>query len=149
MAELQKPITPHALRTQDITVFGATGFTGQLISKHLAKDAPHALKWAIAGRSTEKLNKLLDTLKAIPDATNLPEVHSLADNDLDEVVSSSRVVISTIGPYTLHGEKFLKACIENGTSWVDLTGEIPWVSDMISKYETLARKTGAVVSVFP
>ncbi|RPA87524.1 hypothetical protein BJ508DRAFT_410290 [Ascobolus immersus RN42] len=148
MATMEKRrIIPLTQRSTDIVVLGASGFTGKLISKHLTLDAPQYLKWSISGRSTEKLNSLLATLELLPTTTtrNLPKIQSFEEIDLDTIVGDTRVVISTIGPYALFGEKFLKSCVENGTAWLDLAGEIPWYGDMLQKYETLARETGAVI----
>ena len=44
-----------ATRDLDIVVFGATGFTGELTAAYLAENAPPGCRWALAGRSTAKL----------------------------------------------------------------------------------------------
>lgn len=149
MAENQRQFTPLATRPHDIVLLGATGFTGTLIAHHLTTHGPTSLSWTISGRSSSKLNALFEDLKALPGTLNLPTVQSLEDEDLSEMVEKARVAICTIGPYTLHGERFLKACVEKGTSWVDLTGETPWIESMIGKYESLAKQTGSIVSFLP
>jgi short subunit dehydrogenase-like uncharacterized protein len=50
-----------------------------------------------------------------------------------------------VGPYSLYGEYAFKACAENGTHYLDCTGETPWVWKMIRKYETVAKRTGAIM----
>ena len=44
----------------DIVVYGATGFTGQLVAEYLAAHYKNdtALKWAMAGRSLDKLKSV-------------------------------------------------------------------------------------------
>jgi short subunit dehydrogenase-like uncharacterized protein len=49
-----------AVRPYGVVVYGATGFTGQLVAEHLLRtygpgDAASELRWAIAGRSVGKL----------------------------------------------------------------------------------------------
>ncbi|RPA76604.1 hypothetical protein BJ508DRAFT_379373 [Ascobolus immersus RN42] len=138
-------ITPLAERPIDIILLGATGFTGQIIAKHLALNAPLSLKWSISGRSTTKLAALFSSLKAEPAAVNLPSLAPLDSTSLTTLVSTARVAICTIGPATLHAEPFLRACVEAGTAWLDLNGEMPWYAEMLRKYDSLARQTGAII----
>lgn len=39
----------------------------------------------------------------------------------------------------------MRACAENGTHYVDVTGEAPWVKDMVDKYHNIAKTTGAII----
>src|SRR5690606_2878420 len=64
------------------------------------------------------------------------------------IIKSTKVVLSVVGPYTYHGEKFLQLCVEEGTCWVDLAGEIPWAKEMILRYGELAKQTGSIVCCF-
>ena len=54
-----------------------------------------------------------------------------------------RTVASTVGPYALYGEPLVRACVEAGTDYCDLTGEPQWIRRMLQKYEAAARKSGA------
>lgn len=73
------------------------------------------------------------------------EIANLNDNDLSALAQKTRVFLSTVGPYALYGEHAFKACAEAGTHYVDVTGEVVWVSKMINKYESTAKKTGAIM----
>lgn len=53
------------------------------------------------------------------------------------------MIISTVGPYALHGELLVKVCADTGTDYCDLTGEPQWVRQMIERYQTAAQKSGA------
>jgi short subunit dehydrogenase-like uncharacterized protein len=64
---------------------------------------------------------------------------------LDALAKKTKVLIATIGPYSLHGEHAFKACAENGTHYLDITGEVPYVAEMIRKYEKTAKLTGAIM----
>ncbi|RPB24505.1 hypothetical protein L211DRAFT_170200 [Terfezia boudieri ATCC MYA-4762] len=141
-------IKPMAGRKYDILVVGATGVTGGLITKHLSTNAPN-IKWAVSGRSEEKLNKLIDKLPAVPDI-NKPDILVLdvlndPESKIRSVLDDTRVVIDVVGPYSYWGEKVLKPCVDAGTAWVDLNGEVPWAKEMEEKYQALAEKTKAVI----
>lgn len=73
------------------------------------------------------------------------EVCSLDDSELSVLAKKTKVLIATTGPYALHGEPAFKACAENGTHYLDVTGEIPYVSKMIKKYEKTAKNSGAIM----
>lgn len=103
--------------------------TGELITKYLLTNAPN-IKWAVSGRSEEKLNNLIDNLPAVPDI-NKPDILVLdvlndPESKLRSVFDDTRVVIDVVGPYSYWGEKVLKPCVHAGTAWVDLNGEVPW-----------------------
>lgn len=141
----------------DIVVFGATSFVGKILAGRLL--AQHSgsgegaegsdgsksghLRWAIAGRSKARLNQLRDELG--PAAVNLPILIADAgdDDSLRALCDQARVVVSTVGPYALYGEPLIRACVESGTDYCDLTGEVQWIRRMIQLYESRARVTGA------
>jgi short subunit dehydrogenase-like uncharacterized protein len=131
--------------SHDLTVFGATSFVGQILTRYLAEQfgAHGRLKWAIAGRSEAKLAALRNSLGLA--AGKLPVLVADAADDvaLRQMCQDTRVVISTVGPYALYGEPLVKACAETGTDYCDLTGEVQWIRRMIHAYEPAARKSGA------
>ncbi|KAF3079039.1 hypothetical protein TWF102_002005 [Orbilia oligospora] len=131
----------------DLTLFGATGFTGWIAAQYICKHAPPDLQWAIAGRSQDKLTaKLRDIRRDYPDRA-LPEtiVASLDEVSAIKLASSSKVVVTTVGPFCRYGSKLVKACAEAGTHYVDCTGEYPWVLEMIEKHHETAKQTGAFI----
>ena len=133
-------------RPHDIVVFGATGYTGGLTAEYLARQAPAGTHWALAGRNREKLEAVRTRLTAInPTCASLPLlVADAADPDsLKRVAESTRVVITTVGPYILHGEPLVAACAAAGTDYVDLTGEPEFVDLMWLKYHEQAVQSGA------
>ena len=131
--------------SHDLTVFGATSFVGQILARYLFATfgAHDGLKWALAGRSEQKLQRLRSSLG--PKAARLPiVVADAADADaLEALCGQTRVVISTVGPYALYGEPLVRACVETGTDYCDLTGEAHWIRRMVHGYEKTARKSGA------
>jgi short subunit dehydrogenase-like uncharacterized protein len=131
-------------RDFDIVVFGATGFTGALTATYLARHAPANLRWALAGRSPDRLAAVRDQLAAIDPRLEVMELLSADVTDpasLAAVAARSRVVITTVGPYLQYGEPLVAACAAQGTDYLDLTGEPEFVDRMY-----LAHHAGAVAS---
>ncbi|WP_027522869.1 trans-acting enoyl reductase family protein [Bradyrhizobium sp. Ec3.3] len=128
----------------DIVVYGATGFTGQLVAEYLAahyKD-DKAPKWAMAGRSLDKLKSVRDAIGASVDAPLI--VADASDPaSLKAMVAQTKSVITTVGPYQFYGEELLAACVAAGTDYFDLCGEPVWMRQMIDKYEAAAKTSGA------
>ena len=131
-------------RPYDIVLFGATGFTGQLTAAYLLRQgAP--VRLALAGRNREKLEQIRAQLLAdVPGAT--PPDIVLADSgnpdSLEKLCAQARVIITTVGPYQLHGEPLVAACVSQGCDYVDLTGEPLWVMEMQKKYGEAAEARG-------
>jgi short subunit dehydrogenase-like uncharacterized protein len=128
----------------DIIVYGATGFTGQLVAEYLAahytgKGDP---KWALAGRSLDKLASVRDAIGA-PADTPLIVADASDPASLKAMVDQTRSVISTVGPYQLYGSELLAACVADGTDYFDLCGEPLWMRQMIDAHEATAKSTGA------
>ncbi len=129
-------------REFDLIVFGATGFTGRLVAEYLQLSGAAGARWAIAGRSLDKLGKVRDELQ-LPPTVELLKADAGDAAALQMLVRRARVVITTVGPYQLHGEPLATACAEAGTDYVDLCGEPLWMARMIDKLTPLAEKSGA------
>src|SRR4051812_36674347 len=128
----------------DIVVYGATGFTGQLIAEYLAahyKDDTN-LKWAMAGRSKDKLAAVRDAIGA-PSDTSLVVADASDPASLKAMVARTKSVITTVGPYQLYGSDLLAACVAAGVDYFDLCGEPLWMRQMIETHEAAAKSTGA------
>jgi short subunit dehydrogenase-like uncharacterized protein len=137
-----------ALRSHDVLLWGATGFTGALVAEELVRryGVGRELRWALGGRSREKLEAVRSDLAKIdPRASELPILTGDASDreSLDRIALSSSVVCSTVGPYAVHGRELVAACVEAGTDYCDLTGEPQFVRAMIDAHHARARDTGA------
>ena len=127
----------------DIVVYGATGFTGQLVAEYLAAHyRDGSLKWAMAGRSKDKLASVRDAIGA-PADTPLIVADAGDAASLKAMLAQTRSVISTVGPYQLYGNELIAACVESGTDYFDLCGEPVWMRQMIDKHEAAAKASGA------
>ncbi|MEO0406980.1 MAG: saccharopine dehydrogenase NADP-binding domain-containing protein, partial [Cyanobacteria bacterium P01_A01_bin.135] len=130
------------LHRYDLVVFGATGFVGRILCRYLLEQVgvTGSIRWAIAGRSEDKLAALAAELGAglpylVANATDVVSLRALC--------AQTRAVISTVGPYALYGETLVKICAQTGTDYGDLTGEPQWVRRMIERYSNIAQRSGA------
>ena len=132
-------------RNLDIVVYGATGFTGTLVAEYLLRQygVGKDVRWAIAGRSASKLG---DVKKQLGESAADLETIVADSSDKDALASlaaRTRVVMTTVGPYAIYGSALVAACVEAGTDYCDLAGEVQWIRKMIDTYHERARKTGA------
>lgn len=132
------------VRELDIIVYGATGYTGRLVAEYLNQcyGVNGDIKWAMAGRSLKKLEAVRDELNI---ASGIPIVLADASDQasIDEMVEKTRIVLTTVGPYSQYGRGLLAACVASGTDYVDLNGEPSWMREMIAHYQSQACETGA------
>ncbi len=126
-------------REFDIVVWGATSFVGEIVAEYLVQ-RPGDFRLALGARNPEKLDKVIHSL-----GVDLPTVlgDSFDHNFLDEMTARTKVVLSTVGPYQKYGEPLLAACAKNGTDYCDLTGETPFIRQMMDKYDSAAKSSGA------
>jgi short subunit dehydrogenase-like uncharacterized protein len=140
-------MSEKAARPLDVVLWGATGFTGRLVAEYLARHyAGSKLRWAIAGRNKGKLEEVRAGLAAIDPAAGGLSVLLGDSSDrasLDALCREARVVVSTVGPYALHGRELVAAAVEAGTDYCDLTGEPQFIRDMIDAHHARAGATGA------
>ena len=138
------PRTRDRSRDFDIVLWGATGFTGQLVADYLVRNylgGDAGLRLALAGRNEDKVRKVAAEIGE-------PELPILVGDSfdadaLDAIASRAEVVISTVGPYAKYGAELVAACVRNGTDYCDLTGETQFVRAMIDAHHEEAQRTGA------
>jgi len=130
----------------DITLLGATGYTGALTGDYLSTHLPAGATWAIAGRNGAKLEA--ESRRIVAQGGSEPDLIVVDTTDPESMralAEGTRVLITTVGPYLQHGEAAVKAAAEAGIGYVDLTGEPLFVDRMWLKYHELARSTGATI----
>ena len=134
------------LNKYDFVIYGATGFTGKLVVEYAIKqyNNNNEVSWAIAGRNNEKLEHVQEKYN-LPSNIGKIVVDSNDQNSIDEMVSQTKCVLTTVGPYQLYGEKIIKTCISTGTDYVDLCGEPGFMHKIISECSAEAKETGARV----
>lgn len=116
-----------------MVVFGATGVTGRQVARYLAGTEA---RWGAAGRDHAKLERTLADVGAEPAETIAADV---ADPDsLAAMASRTQVVLNLVGPYTVNGRPVIEACVASGAHYVDLTGEIPFVREIVADFDVPA-----------
>ena len=137
-------------RPFDVVLYGATGFVGQQTVDYFAQQPDvkaSGLRWALAGRSKARLEQVR---QACGGAAKSGVVVAAAGDTkaLDALAKSTRVVLSTAGPFALYGSALVAACVKHGTHYVDITGETPWAAEMIAKHHAKAAEDGTRIIPF-
>jgi short subunit dehydrogenase-like uncharacterized protein len=131
---------PENGREFDVVVFGATGVTGRRVAAYLAEVEA---RWAAAGRDPEKVERVL-----AEEGVSAPETITANADDPDslrEMAARASVVLNLAGPYTVHGRPVIAACVETGAHYADLTGEIPFVTEILAEFDQPARDAGVKI----
>lgn len=121
---------------------------------HKTSSSNNLFRWAIAGRSEAKLNRLRSriivgrTTPSTNDEIGVLTADAASSEDMNAIAKSTRVIVSAVGPYKLLGESIYAACVEQGTNYVDITGEVDWVARMREKYQKRAKETGSTLCSF-
>lgn len=129
-------------REFDIVIYGASGFTGRLVAEYMLACEGLGLRWAMAGRSLDKLAQVRDAIGAAAD-TPLVVADAGVPASLVAMVGSTRCVCTLVGPYQFYGTPLVASCAKLGTHYVDLSGEPVWMHDMINTYQQQATASGA------
>lgn len=134
----------NKIKEYDFVVYGATGFTGKLVVEYLVHKYSNnsQIKWALAGRNLEKLESVAAS-KNVPEGTGLLEVDSNHIASIEEMISKTKCVLTTVGPYQLYGNDIVSACAKSGIDYVDLCGEPGWMYEKINELTETARETGS------
>jgi short subunit dehydrogenase-like uncharacterized protein len=121
-----------------IAVYGATGFTGELIARELKHRGADFL---LAGRDARKLETLSEELGGVPfKAVSLDDPAGLR-----EMLEPCSVVVACAGPFSLYGEPIVAAAADTGTHYLDTTGEQGFIRMVFDRYGERAAETGAAL----
>jgi short subunit dehydrogenase-like uncharacterized protein len=127
-------------RPYDVVLYGASGFVGKQTVQYFAKQTfPEQVRWAIAGRNRQKLEAVRDEVGVsidvlVADSQDQPAI--------DAIVSQTRVLLTTAGPFALYSNTLVDACVRFKTHYVDITGETPWIRGLIDRYHAQAAVDG-------
>ncbi|KAK3093401.1 hypothetical protein FSP39_015091 [Pinctada imbricata] len=134
----------------DIVIFGATGFTGQFVVEEVARvSEEEGLTWAVAGRSMDKLQKVLTQASKMTGKELEEKTILIADTSnyesLLEMAKKAKVILNCVGPYRFYGEQVVKASIEGGASHLDISGEPQYMEKMQLMYHGKAKESKVYV----
>ena len=123
----------------DLIIWGATGFTGQLVGDYINKKySKSTLKWGIAGRNEEKVANVARRLNIAKERIFIADCNNI--ESLIKLTSKTKVICTTVGPYAKLGTNLIEACIKTNTNYCDITGETQWIRKMIDKYHSKAKE---------
>lgn len=127
-------------RAYDVVLYGASGFVGRQTVQYFARHASSdSIRWAIAGRNRQKLEAVHAEVGArvdilVADSQDQPAI--------DQIVSQTRVLLTTAGPFAVYGNSLVDACVRFKAHYVDITGETPWVRTLIERHHLQAASDG-------
>lgn len=129
-------------RRYDVVLYGASGFTGRQTAAYFAAHAPDGVRWAIAGRDRGRLEAVRESLGTGRAPLEILVADGADQRAIDGMVASTRVLLSTAGPFAIYGNGIVEACVRLGTDYVDITGETAWVRDLIDRHHAAAARDG-------
>ncbi|KAL4988358.1 Saccharopine dehydrogenase-domain-containing protein [Aspergillus falconensis] len=134
-------------REFDIVVLGPTGYTGKYCAEHIVTHLPTNLRWALAGRSTKKIEGVAQELEKLNPDRSKPEIISVQLNkeELRSLAERTKLIINCVGPYHIYSTPVVEACANAGTHYIDATGETPWVKQTVDEYHGTAQSNGAII----
>jgi short subunit dehydrogenase-like uncharacterized protein len=110
-----------------LLIYGAYGYSGELATRHAVA---RGLNPVLAGRDRDRLAHLAETLGLEHRVFPLTEPSAIRSG-----LRGIAAVLHCAGPFSGTAEAMVEACIDSGTHYVDITGEV----DVI---EAIARRGG-------
>lgn len=119
-----------------IVVYGAYGYTGQLIVEELVR---RGMRPIVAGRNEARTYALAETY-------NLPgRVADLTQPErVDALLQDTSVVLHCAGPFRFTARDMAEACLRRRCHYIDITGEIP-VFEELAALDAKARDAGIML----
>jgi short subunit dehydrogenase-like uncharacterized protein len=118
-----------------IVVFGATGYTGQLVAEALVGRGAHPV---LAARSAGRLEEVAERLGGLETRTaDVAEPDSVRG-----LVERGDVLVSTVGPFIRFGAPAVEAAVAAGAHYLDSTGEPPFIREVFERYGLGAEAAG-------
>ena len=119
-----------------LLIYGATGYTGRLVT---AEAVRMGVRPVLAGRDPRKLAALEETFGLETRVVGLDDAGGLAAA-LEDVT----VVLHCAGPFSRTWRPMFDACLETGTHYLDITGEIE-VLEALAARDGAARDAGIML----
>lgn len=122
----------------DITIYGATGFTGTLIAKYLmGKQIDQSFTLGLAGRNLSKIRSKFPSINE--QLVSFIEASNDDEQSLHNMCKRTKIVVNCVGPFDLYGRAVVKACVEESCHYMDITGEPKFFREMVQEFDEEAR----------
>jgi short subunit dehydrogenase-like uncharacterized protein len=119
-----------------IVVFGATGYTGRLVSEALVGAGARPM---LAGRNAESLERLSEELGG---GLETATADVARPDSLRALVEGGDVLVSCVGPFNKFGEAAVEAAIDAGAHYIDSTGESRFIRRVFEEFGPAAERAG-------
>jgi Family of unknown function (DUF5938)/Saccharopine dehydrogenase NADP binding domain len=126
-----------------VIVYGASGYTGQLICEYLRE---FNVPFIAAGRDKARIQEALDRVPGIDTVPHEVVEVEHAVGPLTELMDGARVVLNTVGPFALHGDEVVQACLAAGCHYLDTSGEQDWLITCDETYGQQAADRGLLLA---
>ena len=131
-----------------LLVIGSTGFVGRRFCQELINHQFHqSYDITFAARNLTKLETIFPATIRPPEV-QLIELDNYNQREVDKIIKSTTVVCNFAGPFAKYAPNVIKACAENGVHYLDITGEVNFIREMISKYDEIAKQTNSTLVPF-
>src|SRR4051812_39094227 len=117
-------------------IYGATGYTGQLIAREAKR---RGLAPVLAARSAQRLGALARELGFEQRVFALDQPSELAAR-----LAGVRVVLNCAGPFSATSAPMIEACLQARVHYLDITGEIDVLEHSLCKDDS-AQRAGIVI----
>jgi hypothetical protein len=122
-----------------IVVFGATGFTGRVVSEALVRRGARPV---LAGRDRARLEALGEEigggLRVLPASAESPE-------SIGAALRAGDVLVTTVGPFHRLGDAAARAALDAGAHYLDSAGEPPFTRRVFERYGPEAESAGVAM----
>ena len=122
-------------------LFGATGYTGRLTAEALAAAGARPV---LCGRDRARLEALAARLGGL----DVAEADTSRPDSVRALVGAGDVLVSTVGPFLTRGEPAVRAAVEAGATYLDSTGEPPFLRRVFEELGPRAEGHCALVPAF-
>jgi len=119
-----------------ILLYGATGYTGQLIAQHAVSIG---LRPVLAGRSRDKLVPLAEQLGLESRVFDLRSPAAVREG-----IAGATVVLLAAGPFSATSKPMADACLAGGVHYLDITGEVG-VFEALAARDAEAKAAGVML----
>jgi short subunit dehydrogenase-like uncharacterized protein len=121
-----------------IVLFGATGYTGRLVANEMVGGG---LRPVLAGRDRPRLEELADRF----DSLEIAVADVRRPDMVRALVGPGDVLVSTVGPFTRFGEPAVAAAVSAGATYLDSSGEPPFVRRLFERWGPAAKRAGVAL----
>lgn len=131
-----RPAHLNAFSMSTILLYGANGYTGRLITRMATE---YGIQPVLAGRNRQSIEILAKNHGLPFRVLNLED-----DASIHQALMDMDVVLHAAGPFSRTARQMMDACLQTGTHYLDITGEIA-VFELAKSMDAQAKKAGIMI----